>query len=109
MISTKLSLSSYTIANDQCSRIETAIQRYRAKRNMNSDKRNLFDKWLTFGGVDSSPRQFTGGLDPQLLADSTAEQIAAFTAVNFVNNDMDFEGPDAKYEVDFDGVVKSFL
>ena len=42
-------------------RIETAIQRYAAKRNMNSIRKNIFDKYLINGGVEAGPKMFSGG------------------------------------------------
>lgn len=42
-------------------RIETAIQRYAAKRNMNSIRKNIFDKYLVNGGVEAGPNMFSGG------------------------------------------------
>ncbi len=42
-------------------RIETAIQRFAAKRNMDSTKKNLFDKYLVHGGIEAGPKMFSGG------------------------------------------------
>ena len=42
-------------------RIETAIQRYAAKRNMDSTRKNVFDKYLVHGGIEAGPKMFSGG------------------------------------------------
>ncbi|MCJ1401971.1 hypothetical protein MMC11_005188 [Xylographa trunciseda] len=89
-------------------RIETAIQRYVAKRKFDSERKDLFDKYMTYGGVDSGPKMFGGGLDQHTLEDSSAADIATMTATNFV--DFDKHDPrSSQYVVDFDGVLKGFL
>ena len=51
---------------------------------------------------------FGGGLDTKTLEESTAAEIAQFTATNYV--DYDREDPrSSEYVVDFDGVLKGFL
>lgn len=91
-----------------CRRIETAIQRYVAKRNMDSERKNIFDKYLRYGGIDSGPKMFSGGLDPQTLAESNAEDIRTLTATNFVPFDA-MDPRSDKYEVDFVACLQSFL
>ncbi|MCJ1318946.1 hypothetical protein MMC15_004278 [Xylographa vitiligo] len=89
-------------------RIETAIQRYVARRKFDSERKDLFDKYMSYGGVDSGPKMFGGGLDQQTLEDSSAADIATMTATNFV--DFDKHDPrSSQYVVDFDGVLKGFL
>ena len=85
-----------------------AIQRYKAKRNFDSERKDLFDKYMGYGGIDTGPKMFSGGLDAKLLADKNAAEIATMAATNFVGADKDNEG-DSKFVVDFDGVVKGFL
>ena len=65
-------------------RIEIAIQRFFAKRNLNSERKDVFDKYLAFGGVDSGPKMFSGGLDAKTLSDLTAPEIATMTAKHSV-------------------------
>ncbi|MCJ1477684.1 hypothetical protein MMC13_006357 [Lambiella insularis] len=89
-------------------RIETAIQRYVARRKFDSVRKDLFDKYMSFGGIDSGPKMFGGGLDSQTLEESTAADIAKLTATNYVGNEQ--VDPRSKdYVVDFDGVLKGFL
>lgn len=77
-------------------------------------------KYLTLGGVDASPKQFTGGaLDEETLANATAEEIAALQATDFVRgggggalglNRKYYDPSEADgWVVDFEGVAKCFL
>lgn len=88
-------------------RIESAIQRYCARRNMDSTKKDVFDKYLSFGGISSGPKQFSGGLDAKDISDMNAAEIALMKATHFV--DINKWGLDEAYEVDFDGCVKAFF
>ena len=63
---------------------------------------------MVFGGIESGPKMFTGGLDNQTLEESTAAEMASITATNYVGDDkMDERARD--FVVDFDGVLKGFL
>ncbi len=64
---------------------------------------------MSFGGVDTGPKQFSGGLDQNSIGDMNAGEIAAQTATNFVSDDKLIEGAEAKWAVDFEGVAKGFL
>lgn len=91
-------------------RIETAIQRYKAKRNFDSEKKDVFDKYMSFGGIDTGPKMFTGGLDANMLDEHDAKEIRDITATNFVGSDKANIGKDSSiWTVDFEGVVKGFL
>jgi hypothetical protein len=67
------------------------------------------------GGVESSTnKQFTGGLDKETLESSTAQEIVAIQATDFIRSG----GKNSKYfdpsepenwVVDFEGVTKGFL
>lgn len=89
-------------------RIEVAIQRYSAKRNLNSERKNVFDKWMAYGGVDTGPKMFSGGLDQNTLSDKTAAEIRTLTATHAVGQDKGDFG-ESEYAVDFEGVAKGFL
>lgn len=56
-------------------RMEYAVSRYMSKRKMHQGTLNVFSKFLTFGGFDGSPRQFTGGFDEKDLEDYTKDEI----------------------------------
>ena len=75
---------------------------------MNSERKDLFDKYLVYGGVDAGPKMFSGGLDTQTLEESNAAEITTLTATNFVSGDMD-DVDSSGHVVDFDGCVKGFL
>ena len=89
-------------------RIEIAIQRFFAKRNLNSERKDVFDKYMAYGGVDSGQKMFLGGLDVKTLSERTAPEIATLTAKHSVGEDKADDGESA-FVVDFDGVVKAFL
>ena len=89
-------------------RVEIAIQRYFAKRNLNSERKDVFDKYMTYGGVDAGQKMFSGGLDSKTLSERTAPEIATLAAKHSVGADKSDEG-DSAYVVDFEGVVKAFL
>ncbi|CAJ2514095.1 Uu.00g022140.m01.CDS01 [Anthostomella pinea] len=94
-------------------RIEECIQRYRARRRLDEERTQMFNKYLFLGGIDSSPRQFTGmGLDKEGLEEADADQIRSMTAVDFVGNagSRFYDGTVTEHwEVDFEAIVKGFL
>lgn len=67
------------------------------------------------GGVEASTtKQFTGGLDKETLQNSTAQEIAAIQATDFIRagnmNAKYFDPSDPEnWVVDFEGVAKGFL
>lgn len=75
---------------------------------MDSDRKNLFDKYLTFGGVEGGPNMFSGGLDKETIANSTASEIAKMTATHSVAFEKAEPGNE-NYVVDFEGCLKGFL
>lgn len=89
------------------SRIETAISRFMAKRKFHQRTALIFTKFLKYGGIDCSPKQFSGGLDANDLQEKDAAQIAAMTAIHRVADDIITRGD--KWEVDFEGVARGFL
>lgn len=74
---------------------------------MDSTRKDVFDKFLSLGGISAGPKQFSGGLDAKDMSDMDAADIALMKAVHFV--DLDKWGPEGAYEVDFESCVKSFL
>lgn len=90
-------------------RIETALQRYQARRRFDSRRRNIFDKWLTFGGIENGPKQFSGGTDQADLEGLSKDEIASLTAKTWLSDDKFIEGDNAPWAVDFEGVAKGFL
>ncbi|KAI9821524.1 MAG: hypothetical protein M1826_000646 [Phylliscum demangeonii] len=93
-------------------RIETCIQRYRARRRFDPERKDVFDKYLSLGGVDTGPKQFSGGIatDKRALDDMAADQIATFAATDAISADKQNSGKDdSVWAVDFEGVAKCFL
>ncbi|KAI0097420.1 Argonaute siRNA chaperone complex subunit Arb1-domain-containing protein [Hypoxylon sp. NC0597] len=94
-------------------RIEECIQRYRASRRMDSERTTMFNKYLWLGGIDASPRQFTGFADDQeALAEADAGEVRQMTATDFVGGSGSrFYDPlePEHWFVDFEGIVKGFL
>lgn len=96
-------------------RIQTCIQRYRRRRNLDETRALIFTKYLILGGIEASTnKSFTGGLDKETVENSTADEIAAITATDFIRagttNSRYFDPlkPEG-WVVDFEGVVKGFL
>jgi len=87
-------------------RIETALQRYKAKRRWHSHPANIFAKWMKYSGIDSSPKQFSGGMDQASIDEKSAGEIAVIAATTFVGEDK-FD--DAIWVVDFENVTKGYL
>ncbi|RYC63023.1 hypothetical protein CHU98_g3194 [Xylaria longipes] len=93
-------------------RIEECIQRFRARRRLDSQRSAMLNKYLFLGGIDTSQRQFTGMADKDAMTGADAEQIRAMTAVDFVggNGSRFYDGGNSEdWEVDFEAVVKGFL
>jgi len=66
-------------------RVQTCIQKYRQRRNLDSVRANILTKYFTLGGIESSnTKQFTGGLDQKTLEEATAEEIAAIRATDYI-------------------------
>ncbi|KAI0390383.1 Argonaute complex, subunit Arb1 [Xylariaceae sp. FL0594] len=103
----------YSMKRPFADRIEECIQRYRARRRMDQERVNMFNKYLFLGGIDSSPRQFTGMVDDkEAFEEADAQDIRTMTATDFVGGSGDrFYDPaeSDKWEVDFEAVVKGFL
>ncbi|KAJ2904758.1 argonaute-binding protein 1 [Zalerion maritima] len=93
-------------------RIEECIQRWRAKRRMDSYKNNLFTKYLIIGGVESGVRQFTGfDQDAAVDGEMDKDEIRAATAIDVVNtgNNEIYYMQGEGWDVDFAGVVAGFF
>jgi len=70
----------------------------------------VFDKYMSFGGIDTGPKMFSGGLDANTLDEHDAKEIRDITATDFVGSDKGNIGKDSSvWTVDFEAVVKGFL
>lgn len=85
-------------------RIQTAVQRFCARRKFDSALKEVFDRYLAFGGVDAGPNMFGGATDPD-ADELTAQEIAALKTTKFLNRAV----IDGDMVVDFDAVLKAFL
>ncbi|KAF2873437.1 Argonaute siRNA chaperone complex subunit Arb1-domain-containing protein [Massariosphaeria phaeospora] len=86
-------------------RIEIAIQRFKQKRRMHEMYAKIFNKWMLFGGVESSPRMF-GGVSKQEMAGMDAEEITRALATH----NVPWDRQETQYwTVDFVGVGEAFL
>ncbi|RFU32090.1 hypothetical protein B7463_g4257, partial [Scytalidium lignicola] len=96
-------------------RIQTCIQRYRGKRKLDAFRANVFTKYLTLGGLDSSnAKAFGGGLDKDMVENSTTNEIIDVQATDHIregaHNIKFYDPTDSEHwVVDFEGVVKGFL
>ncbi|KAI9801745.1 MAG: hypothetical protein M1825_003117 [Sarcosagium campestre] len=91
-------------------RIEACIQRYRARRRMDSVRKDIFDKYLALGGINTGPKMFGGGMDQRDLEERDAEEIANMAAIDHVPNDKTSAGQEgSRWVVDFEGIVRCFF
>lgn len=100
--------SMYDISLPFARRIERAIQRFLARRNLDSTRKNLFTKYLIHGGIVAGQNMFSGGLDTETLETSNAAEIAELRATAFVGSDKNDIGK-SDHVVDFEGCLGSFL
>ncbi|KAI5305372.1 NADPH:quinone reductase [Ascosphaera pollenicola] len=83
-------------------RLQTAIQRYQAKRNMDNDRLHVFKSWMQYGGVDTKAKVF-GGLDQKDLKELDAQDILQARATSSIPENR------KGWKVDFEEVAKGFL
>jgi hypothetical protein len=86
-------------------RIEVAIQRFKQKRRMHQMYAHVFDKFMRFGGVESSPRMCQG-MSKQEMNEMDAEELARALATHTVPWDR---ADESQWVVDFTGACKAFL
>ncbi|KAH6685788.1 Argonaute siRNA chaperone complex subunit Arb1-domain-containing protein [Plectosphaerella plurivora] len=93
-------------------RIETCVQRYVARRKFSPQQKQIFDLYMFLGGIDTSPRQFTGAADLDTTDMSKQEIRDASTSVAIprTGGSSKFYKPgDPEWDVDFLGIVQGFL
>lgn len=83
-------------------RLETAIQRFQAKRRMDNTRSAVFAKYMAYGGVSVGPKMFEGN-DPRDIQNMEGEDIITATAEAFIPEDR------SEWLVDFELVAKGFL
>ncbi|KUI57491.1 Argonaute-binding protein 1 [Cytospora mali] len=100
-------------------RIEECIQRYTTRRRMKSERSNVFSKYLTLGGIDTSQRQFTGTAkhlkDMKESGTYDEDDIHMMTSNDILYRGCEGNGkffnPDypEHWDVDFAGLVAGYL
>ncbi|KAH0605537.1 uncharacterized protein H6S33_004759 [Morchella sextelata] len=95
----------YSPSKSFAERIETCIQRYRAKRKWDPVRLQILTSYLNLGGVSTGPKAYSGGVDPKNVDNLDAETIQTMTATDFVDKDDE----DTEWEIDFEYVVRGFL
>ncbi|KAK2766888.1 hypothetical protein FQN54_006202 [Arachnomyces sp. PD_36] len=94
--------SLYDSSRPAVERLETAIQRYQAKRRMDEERRSVFTKYMAFGGVTVGPKMF-GGVDQKDMEAMDAAEILTARAQATITSDR------SEWIVDFEQVAKGFL
>ncbi|KAK3940320.1 Argonaute complex, subunit Arb1 [Diplogelasinospora grovesii] len=103
-------------------RIEECIQRYRARRRLETDRNNLFSRYLMLGGIDATVRQFqsTSNISGEMLDGLSRDEIRVMTAddviyrgggsdhANFYTRWYNPNYPTG-WDVDFTGVAAGFF
>ena len=81
-----------------------------SRRKFKPNVRNIFGKWMSFGGIDVFPKAYTGNIDPEELQHMTArEKKEATTAKPSICGEEADEDGNPIWEVDFEAVTKAFL
>jgi hypothetical protein len=82
--------------------MEDAILRFQKKRRIENDRREVFLKYLQYGGVDISPKMFTG-TDQRDLKEMDSEEILMARAQTSIAQEQ------SNLQIDFNAVVKGYL
>ncbi|KPI38453.1 Argonaute-binding protein 1 [Cyphellophora attinorum] len=90
-------------------RILTAIQRFERTRKLTPTRRDIFYKYLAYGGLDVSPNMFQTVDEVQKKEMSKEELAVALSQVSIGTDKYDVGSENALYEVDFLGCAKAFL
>lgn len=84
------------------SRMEDAILRFQKKRRIESDRSEVFLKYLSYGGVDVTPKMFAG-VDEREMQEMDSEQILIARGQTSISQDR------SDLDIDFNDVVKGYL
>ncbi|RMZ75243.1 hypothetical protein DV738_g5575, partial [Chaetothyriales sp. CBS 135597] len=94
-------------------RILAAVRRFERTRKLSSERRDVFYKYLAYGGIDVGPQMFQSvqGFDKGTRETMTKSEMAeAMSQLSVAADDKyDTNSPDALYTVDFEGCMKAFL
>ncbi|KAF4506087.1 hypothetical protein G6O67_006207 [Ophiocordyceps sinensis] len=94
-------------------RIQSCIQRFRARRRLNQEQTRYFNEYLFLGGIDTTGKAFGGLDDKDVRALTPAERLEA-TAADAVHSgsaadDRYYQGDGQHWSVDFTGVLAGFF
>ena len=92
-------------------RIEKAIHRFEKRRKMSPEMRDVFYKYLAYGGIDVGPNMFQGAHSKQELEGIEKDDLKDILAQAHITDPTDNEiGKDPeKWVVDFEGCMNGFL
>ena len=76
---------------------------------MSSERRDIFYKYLAYGGVDISPNMFQSTADLDQSSMSKDELAMAMSKVSIGSDKYDLQSPQALYAVDFLACMQAFL
>ena len=77
---------------------------------MTSEMRDIFYKYLAYGGIDVGPNMFQGRRSKEELEGMDKDEIRLLMAQTSISNDKGNMGKDpTKWAVDFEGTMKGFL
>ncbi|KAH1278392.1 hypothetical protein KXV95_005573 [Aspergillus fumigatus] len=92
----------YDVSRPIIHRMEDAILRFQKKRRIESDRRDVFLKYLQYGGVDISAKMFTG-TDQRNLKEMDSEGVLLARAQTSIAQEQ------LNLQIDFNAVVKGYL
>jgi hypothetical protein len=92
-----------------CRRIITAIQRYERRRRMEATTRDIFQKYLAYGGLDVGPNMFQGVSEQDAESMDKDTLSRAMAQANLSHEFRDIGKEASKWVVDFEGTMKGFL
>ena len=90
-------------------RIMTAIQRFEARRKMTSEQRDIFYKYLAYGGIDVGPNMFQGLSASERKQMEREDLITALAQTSISDDKWNIGSEDSIWVVDFKGVMQGFL
>lgn len=88
-------------------RIENAIRHYRSRRKMHQHTLRIFERWMIFGGIDTSPGAFNGGIDEDEYDDLDKYDIAARKFSYYVDDFFLYD--EGNHYINFELVALAFL
>ena len=90
-------------------RILSAIQRFERTRKLSPERRDIFYKYLAYGGVDISPNMFQSTADIDQTGMDKDDLAMLLSKVSIGSEKYDLHSPNALYTVDFLGCMQAFL